>query len=1098
MSNMLNSRNKWALSIGCVGRDLCYVLVSLFLLTYLQYTGLFQTHTQFLVLTGIIFACRIWDAFNDPMMGTIIHNTNTRFGKYRPWVLIGAFTNVFFLVAMFSVRFENGWHNVAFIGTMYLFWGMTYTMNDIAYWDLLPALTSEKKQRDSLTMLVATFASLGQFTSGVIVPAVTSGNAVYMYKLIAFIWAGIFLLCQLLVFFGVHDNEEDKFILPKKTNANKEDDENKISLSGMLKTLFSNKQLLVSALAIFLYSLASSILNAFGLNFFYFKFGYYSDEFLKNGGLIMTIFTVVFGVGTLISQIIYPALAKRWKRMQLLKFALALLSFGYIGFLLASNLTEGFISVVLLISMGLLIFSGQGIMYMIFVVMLTNTIEYGEWLTGKNSSAITFTARPFMVKLAGALQYVLVVVALVISGLHPMTEKTGYIEASVNMINENLPKEKIILYLDSVNASEKIKNEYTIILNEYNHSLNEIETNAIIEKLKSQTNNILKANSSQMLQLTMFMTLLPVALFLFAFRFVKRKYKIDEKAYQIILDDLANRKSFIASKTQTDWFKDAIIYQIYPASFKDSNNDGIGDIGGIISKLDYLKDLGINCVWLSPIYVSPMKDNGYDISDYKNINPTFGTMEDFKRMLSEMHARRIKLIMDLVVNHTSNEHPWFKQSKSSKDNPYRDYYIWKKKPNNWTGFFGEKAWQYDETTGEYYLCLFGSQQPDLNWENEKVRTEVKEVCKFWLDMGVDGFRCDVINLISKEQSFKNGSLALFLVGSEYYINGPKLHNYLQELNRDVLSNYDSMTVGETVFCSLEEQILLTDPTRQELSMVFNFEHTNVDNFFGVKWLYRKFNLKRLKKTLDKFQYGLENKGWNSLFYENHDQRRSIGRFGTDEKNYPLEGAKMLANSFYFLKGTPFIYQGQELGMRNLDVKNIDEFVDIETKNVITLMKQLHLPQWFINKSIRNGSRDNARTPMQWSAKTNAGFSEATPWLTANPNYKTLNVEQSLANQNSLLKYYQKLFQVYKEHAELIRDASYKNLAPRHKRLFAYERNLGKRNLIVLSNFSGKPLKTKLLTKYESMKSKKILLNNYADFDTTNLQAYQSVVLIYEE
>lgn len=350
-------------------------------------------------------------------------------------------------------------------------------------------------------------------------------------------------------------------------------------------------------------------------------------------------------------------------------------------------------------------------------------------------------------------------------------------------------------------------------------------------------------------------------------------------------------------------------------------------------------------------------------------------------------------------------------------------------------------------------------------------------------------------LISKDQRFKNGRTALFLVGSEYYINGPKLHDYLQELNKKVFSHYDMMTVGETMFCSLEEQILLTDPARKELSMIFNFEHTNVDIFFGVKWLYRKFSLPRLKKTLDKFQHGLENVGWNSLFYENHDQRRSVGRFGTDEKNFANEGAAMLANSFYFLKGTPFMYQGQEIGMRNLEVKTIDEFDDIEAKNVRALMEKMHLPKWFINKSIRNGCRDNARTPMQWSAQKNAGFSEASPWLKVNPNYQEINVEKSLANNNSLLHYYQKLLKVYKEHAELIREGKYKNIAPHHRRLFAYERTYKNQRLIVFSNFSAKPLKHKLITKLQSV-THKILLNNYEKFDNAqHLQPYQSIVLL---
>ena len=542
--------------------------------------------------------------------------------------------------------------------------------------------------------------------------------------------------------------------------------------------------------------------------------------------------------------------------------------------------------------------------------------------------------------------------------------------------------------------------------------------------------------------------------------------------------------------TNTKWFKDAIIYQIYPVSFKDSNNDGIGDIKGIISKLDYLKDLGINCVWLSPVYESPMDDNGYDISDYKKIHQMFGTMEDFKLMLEEMHKRGIRLIMDLVANHTSDEHYWFKESRKSKDNPYRDYYIWKDKPNNWTGFFGEKAWEYDEQTDSYYLHLFGKKQPDVNWENELVREAYKDIIKFYLDMGVDGFRCDVINLISKDQEFKNGKNPLILVGKKYFINGPRLHEYLHELNKDVLSNYDVMTVGETVFSTLEDMKLLTGEDREELSMVFNFDHTSVDNFFGVKWLMRKFSLKRFKKTLDKYQYGLKDVGWNSLFYENHDQRRSIGRFNTSEE-YPNESAKLLATTMYFLKGTPFIYQGQELGMTNLNVETLDEFVDIETKNVIGTMKSLHLPKSYINKSIRNGSRDNARTPMQWDNSEYAGFSNVKPWLQVNKNKEYINVEQSLKDENSILNYYKKLIKIYKQESLLVREGIYKDLLPNSKKIFAYERKLNDEVLLVVSNFSNKEVKNQIKDQYKEY-NLEILLNNY-DSETKMLKPYQSIL-----
>ena len=540
----------------------------------------------------------------------------------------------------------------------------------------------------------------------------------------------------------------------------------------------------------------------------------------------------------------------------------------------------------------------------------------------------------------------------------------------------------------------------------------------------------------------------------------------------------------------TLWFKDAIIYQIYPRSFKDSNNDGMGDILGIISKLDYLKELGINCVWLSPVYESPMDDNGYDISDYKKIYETFGTMDDFKLMLDEMHKRGIRLIMDLVANHTSDEHEWFIESKKNKDNPYRDYYIWKDKPNNWTGFFGEGAWEYVEECDSYYLHLFGKKQPDVNWENEKVREAYKDILKFYLDMGVDGFRCDVINLISKDQRFKNGRNPLILVGKKYFINGPRLHEYLHELNRDVLSNYDAMTVGETVFTNLEDVKKLTDLEREELSMVFNFDHTSVDNFLGVKWLMRKFSLKRFKKRLDKYQYGLANVGWNSLFYENHDQRRSVGRFNTSDDKHRIESAKMLATTMYFLKGTPFIYQGQEIGMTNMQVKSIDEFVDIESKNVINTMKSLHLPKKYIDKSIRNGSRDNSRIPMQWDDSVYAGFSEVEPWLKVNENKSFINVEASKKDPNSIFNYYKKLIQIHKDEL-LVKEGVYKDLLPNSNKLFVYERMGENELLLVVSNFTSKEIKCKILNKYQEYKVE-VLLNNYDDvFD--KLQPYQTIL-----
>lgn len=1092
--SLLNKRNKWIFASGGTSRDLTYTLVTLFLLTYLQYTGLFQQVTQFIVLSVIIFLCRIWDAINDPLMGTIIANTKSRYGKYRPWILIGGVLNAIILVLMFSIRFSSGWQNVIFIGIMYLLWGMTYTINDISYWGLIPTLTQDKIERDKFTSLVVVFASIGQFISGGLIPVITPGKAVLMYKLVAIIWALIFMICQIIIFFGVRDNCDDKFRLSKEEAKNLEKEDN-VTLKQMFKIIIKNKQLLVSAAALFFYSLASLILTSIGLNFFWFKFGYASNEFSKNGGLMMTIFTVVFALATIISQIIYPLLAKKWKRQTLIWVSFLTLFLGYIGFFLGSNLLNGVASFSVIITVSVLIFVGQGIMYMSFIIMLTNTIEYGEWLTGKNNSAVTFSLRPFVVKMAGAVQYVLTVLILIITGLYPMTQKVGFVEASMNMVKEGIEKDKIIDYVSSLEKEDEFKNEVIIILKDYNHKvkLSQEQITNYENKFKELSNKTLKASKQQVLGLSASMSLIPVFFCFIAWLFMKNKYIIDEELYETFLKDIAERKNPKPYKTkQTAWFKDSFMYQIYPISFKDSNGDGIGDLKGITQKLDYLKDLGINGIWLSPIYSSPMQDNGYDISDYKNINPILGTMKDFKEMLDEMHKRDIKLIMDLVINHTSSEHKWFKEAKKSVDSPYHNYYIWKDKPNNWTGFFGEKAWEYVPEVNKYYLHLFAKEQPDFNWENKKLRQEVKDIMKFWFDLGVDGFRCDVINLISKEQSFRNGRDLLFLKGKKYYINGPRLHEYLKELHDDVLSKYDVMTVGETVFTDLNDAIMITDPHRRELSMIFNFDHTSVDNYFGVKWFMRKFNLKRFRKILGNYQEGLDKFGWNSLFYENHDQRRSINRFGTDP-NYEIEGAKMLANTMYFMKGTPFIYQGQEIGMKNWDVDNLDDFQDIETKNVLKALKKFPFSKKYIEKTIRNGSRDNARTPMQWDSSINAGFTSGKPWLPLNPNYKKINTVNSIKDQNSIFNYYKKMIKVRKEQ-ELVKTGIYKDINPRSSKIYAYERRKDNELLLILSNFTKKERRISKLLKPYNNYSKKILLNNYTDFTKNKLKPYQGVIL----
>ena len=542
----------------------------------------------------------------------------------------------------------------------------------------------------------------------------------------------------------------------------------------------------------------------------------------------------------------------------------------------------------------------------------------------------------------------------------------------------------------------------------------------------------------------------------------------------------------------TNWYKDAVIYQIYPRSFCDSNNDGFGDIKGIISKLDYLKDLGVNCVWLSPVYCSPQEDNGYDISDYYNIYSRFGTMEDFDVMLEEMHKRGIRLVMDLVVNHTSAEHEWFKQAISDKNSKYRDYYIFKegkkngkKPPNNWTGFFGGSTWERVDNSSEYYLHLFAKGQPDLNWENPKVREEVKNIMKFWFDKGVDGFRCDVITLISKKQDFKSRFPTLALCGKDAFVNGPRLHEYLQELNNNVISKYDVMTVGETIFCSIDDAKKLVNPDRHELTMIFNFDHTDTDNHMGVKYLKKKFKVKNLKKVIKKWQLGLRGCGWNSLFIENHDQRRSVGRFGTCEE-YRKQGAKMLATLYFFLQGTPFIYEGQEIGMTNAHFKSIDEIIDIEAHNMYKMAKSNKLLGLLIKDSIFDVSRDNARTPMQWDDTKYGGFSTAKPWLMVNENYKSINTKESVKDLDSIYHYYQKLIK-FRIGNEIIKNGTYEEILPHNKNVFAYRRSYKGKDLFVICSFAKKNQKVKGLVKYCKGN---LVVSNYKDNLPNVLKPYE--------
>lgn len=533
-----------------------------------------------------------------------------------------------------------------------------------------------------------------------------------------------------------------------------------------------------------------------------------------------------------------------------------------------------------------------------------------------------------------------------------------------------------------------------------------------------------------------------------------------------------------------NWWKQSVIYQIYPRSFKDSNGDGIGDLNGITSKLDYLKELGVDVIWLSPVYKSPNDDNGYDISDYQNIMDEFGSMEDFDQLLETAHQKGLKIIMDLVVNHSSDEHAWFLESKSSKDNSKRDYYIWKpgvggQEPTNWESFFSGSVWQYDEPTGEYYLHLFSKKQPDLNWENPSLRQEVYNMMKWWLDKGIDGFRMDVINLISKDQHYPQGKEKpgkKYSDGSKYYMNGPRVHEFLQEMNKEVLSHYDIMTVGETPGVTPDDARLFTGEDRNELNMVFQFEHMDVGSGPEGKWSNLPWKLTELKKIMTRWQKGLESEGWNSLYWENHDQPRSVSRFG-DDKEYRVESAKMLATCLHMMKGTPFIYQGQELGMTNVEFKSIEDYRDIESINAYNdYVGEYGKDPEEMLKAIHARSRDNARTPMQWNDSKEAGFTIGEPWISVNPNYKEVNAENALKDSNSIFYYYQKLIQLRKE-KEIIVEGSYDLILDDHEEIYAYTRTLGNEQLLVISNFSKNVTKF-VLPEEISFTHKDLLIHNY--------------------
>lgn len=517
------------------------------------------------------------------------------------------------------------------------------------------------------------------------------------------------------------------------------------------------------------------------------------------------------------------------------------------------------------------------------------------------------------------------------------------------------------------------------------------------------------------------------------------------------------------------WWHSSVVYQIYPRSFNDSNGDGIGDINGIREKLDYLKELGIDVIWLSPVYKSPNDDNGYDISDYCDIMDEFGTMEDMEKLLKEANEKGIKILMDLVVNHTSDEHKWFIEAKKSKDNKFRDYYIWRDpvnghEPNNLGSCFSGSAWQYDESTDQYYLHLFSKKQPDLNWENENVRNEVYKMMNFWIDKGIGGFRMDVIDLIGKVPDE-------MITG-----NGPKLHDYLQEMNKAALEGHDLLTVGETWGATPEIAKLYSNPKRKELSMVFQFEHIGLDQIEGKeKWDVKPLDLLDLKKVLSKWQTELEGEGWNSLFWNNHDLPRIVSRWGND-REYRVESAKMLATLLHGMKGTPYIYQGEELGMTNVRFEDINEYNDIETLNMYKDRISKGYSHDEIMASIYAKGRDNARTPMQWDSTENAGFTTGKPWLKVNKNYKFINAEDCLQDKDSIFYHYKKLIDIRK-HNDTIIYGDYKLLLPEDKNVFAYSRELNGDKIVVVCNFYNKEVN---LNFKEDFNNVEILLSNYKD------------------
>ena len=551
------------------------------------------------------------------------------------------------------------------------------------------------------------------------------------------------------------------------------------------------------------------------------------------------------------------------------------------------------------------------------------------------------------------------------------------------------------------------------------------------------------------------------------------------------------------------WWHKSVVYQIYPKSFNDTTGSGQGDIKGITEKLDYLKKLGVEVLWLTPMYKSPQNDNGYDISDYYSIDESYGTMEDFEEMLREAHKRDIKIVMDIVVNHTSTENEWFKKSEEG-DPEYKDFYIWKdavngKEPTNWQSKFGGNAWKWSEKRKQYYLHLFDVTQADLNWENEKVRKKVYEMIKYWLNKGVDGFRFDVINLISKDQRFLNddGSDTRFVPdGRRFYTDGPKIHEYLKEIHKEAFGENELLTVGEMSSTSLENCVRYSNPQEKELSMAFSFHHLKVDYPNGEKWVKAPFDFVELKKILSKWQIGMyEGNGWNATFWTNHDQPRALSRFG-DDKNFHEKSGKMLATVLHGLQGTPYVYQGEEFGMTNPYFDKIEKYQDVESKNMYKILRDKGLSEEEVLDILMQKSRDNSRTPVQWDDTKNAGFTSGTPWIGIPENYKKINAENALKDNNSIFYHYQNLIQLRRTE-ELLITGRYEDIDLENKKVYAYKRVGENEELIVISNFYDEV--TEFDVKGLDLEKAFILLSNYVQSpeikeDKIILKPYESIIL----